>query len=491
MTGFGFALVVDPWTGRVYVAGQDVEHSVMVVDPSTRSQIARIQSVPIHNSTAPSSLAMTLLKRVFWLDLSGMHVVDIDAESVTYNQILQVVALAPWANAQIVVNRLSGRVVLYSGPIIRKRTRTDIRSIHAVPSGYVASIEILFSHHEWPDFTPLSITRVAVDPARGLLYARLGDIGCYAAMNCREALVSMSGATGELASMVEWTASSDLGWGPLTVNPTSHRIYMGQFMGGGPETVRVFEDAVVVTTSTTAASPTASGHGVNLSFTSVQAAGQTTISPVDSRSSRSKRQDSSRLNPDLPSKLQHAQIGGPITLCFSTGVSDPAVFNSLHLLHAEGGVWVDRTTSRDYASGAICGATTFLSPFVVARRTTPGIALRVLSDPTKVHKRGSTAPIKVQVFSGTENVSAATLTVTAIEVRRMSDDTAGVVVDSGNANPDLNFRFDSGISGGGYIFNLSTKTLQPGRYDLRIKVGDDPTVLTTPYRLGNRSNSCG
>ena len=54
---------------------------------------------------------------------------------------------------------------------------------------------------------------------------------------------------------------------------------------------------------------------------------------------------------------------------------------------------------------------------------------------------------------------------------------------SGNANPDLNFRFDPGISGGGYIFNLSTKSLDAGRYDLRIKVGDDPTVLTTPLQI--------
>jgi hypothetical protein len=34
-----------------------------------------------------------------------------------------------------------------------------------------------------------------------------------------------------------------------------------------------------------------------------------------------------------------------------------------------------------------------------------------------------------------------------------------VVDDSGNANPDFNFRYDAGMSaGGGYIFNLSTKT---------------------------------
>ncbi len=31
--------------------------------------------------------------------------------------------------------------------------------------------------------------------------------------------------------------------------------------------------------------------------------------------------------------------------------------------------------------------------------------------------------------------------------------------DSGNANPDFNFRYDAGLgAGGGYIFNLSTKT---------------------------------
>jgi hypothetical protein len=45
----------------------------------------------------------------------------------------------------------------------------------------------------------------------------------------------------------------------------------------------------------------------------------------------------------------------------------------------------------------------------------------------------------------------------------------------GNANPDNDFRFDSSLGlGGGYIFNLSTKGLNPGTYRLQFTVTGDP-----------------
>ena len=62
--------------------------------------------------------------------------------------------------------------------------------------------------------------------------------------------------------------------------------------------------------------------------------------------------------------------------------------------------------------------------------------------------------------------------VSAVEVRRTSDATIGTFADAGNANPDLNFRYDATIgTGGGYIFNMSTKALTPGKYELRIEAG--------------------
>jgi len=52
------------------------------------------------------------------------------------------------------------------------------------------------------------------------------------------------------------------------------------------------------------------------------------------------------------------------------------------------------------------------------------------------------------------------------------------VIDSGNSNPDSDFRFDATIGGtGGYIFNLSTQNLTSGRYSLSMSVGSEKRFL--------------
>ena len=53
--------------------------------------------------------------------------------------------------------------------------------------------------------------------------------------------------------------------------------------------------------------------------------------------------------------------------------------------------------------------------------------------------------------------------------------------DSGNANPDYTFRYDAtlGGTGGGYIFNLSTKGLASGQYVLSFYAGTDRSFFYT------------
>jgi hypothetical protein len=61
----------------------------------------------------------------------------------------------------------------------------------------------------------------------------------------------------------------------------------------------------------------------------------------------------------------------PVDVCITlSSVTDVNVFNSLSILHNEGGTLVDRTSSRDFASKKICARVTSLSPFVVATRIT-------------------------------------------------------------------------------------------------------------------------
>jgi len=82
-----------------------------------------------------------------------------------------------------------------------------------------------------------------------------------------------------------------------------------------------------------------------------------------------------------------------------------------------------------------------------------------LFDTTKAYKAGGTVPIKLQVLDAAKaNVSSAALKLKARKGIRLQDSTQTSVIDSGNSNPDSDFRFDSTIGGsGGYIYNLSTK----------------------------------
>jgi len=51
--------------------------------------------------------------------------------------------------------------------------------------------------------------------------------------------------------------------------------------------------------------------------------------------------------------------------------------------------------------------------------------------------------------------------------------------DAGNANPDFNFRY----TGGMYMYNLQTKGLATGTYQLGYVVGGDPTVYTVQFQI--------
>ena len=58
---------------------------------------------------------------------------------------------------------------------------------------------------------------------------------------------------------------------------------------------------------------------------------------------------------------------------------------------------------------------------------------------------------------------------------------AALAEDPGNANPDSNFRYDE--SSGQYIFNLSTKNLSVGTWQLDVIVTGDPTTYNVTFDL--------
>jgi hypothetical protein len=69
-------------------------------------------------------------------------------------------------------------------------------------------------------------------------------------------------------------------------------------------------------------------------------------------------------------------------------------------------------------------------------------------------------------------------------VTQVSTSVSGQVEASGNANPDSDFRFDSTLgSTGGYIFNLSTKDLTTGTYNLNFTVSGDSFTYVAPFQV--------
>jgi microsomal dipeptidase-like Zn-dependent dipeptidase len=109
-------------------------------------------------------------------------------------------------------------------------------------------------------------------------------------------------------------------------------------------------------------------------------------------------------------------------------------------------------------------------------------AVCLLYDAAKVKKAGSTVPVKVQLCDAVgANLSRPDLVLTALDVRSVSSVTAGVLDDSGSANPDFGFRYDPTLAG--YIYNLSTKSLAPGTWELRFRVAGDPAEHAAPFQL--------
>ena len=109
----------------------------------------------------------------------------------------------------------------------------------------------------------------------------------------------------------------------------------------------------------------------------------------------------------------------------------------------------------------------------------------LLYDTSKVVPSGATDPIKLQLCDAAgDDLSASTITLHAISITRVSTSISGTVQDAGNANPDNDFRFDSTLgSTGGYIFNLSTKGLTTGSYNLNFTVSGDTSTYSAPFQV--------
>jgi hypothetical protein len=113
---------------------------------------------------------------------------------------------------------------------------------------------------------------------------------------------------------------------------------------------------------------------------------------------------------------------------------------------------------------------------------TVGYGIQALFDQTKAHKSGSTVPIKIRLVDANgANVSSETTVVHAVSVIQTGSQASPILEDSGNANPDYDFRYDH--SWDGYIFNLKTTGYGTGTYQLNFIAGNGPMVYSVGFQV--------
>ncbi|HET9741964.1 MAG TPA: HYR domain-containing protein [Terriglobales bacterium] len=161
---------------------------------------------------------------------------------------------------------------------------------------------------------------------------------------------------------------------------------------------------------------------------------------------------------------------GPVTVCFLGN----GFLTQDQLWHA--GALIGSTVNN---SGRVCATVTSLSPFGVVE---PSYQICLLYDQNVTKKSGSAYPIKLQLCDADGgNLSSSSITVHAIGVTQISSNTPVTLDDTGNANPDLDFRYDSTLAG--YIFNLSTKGYATGTYRLDFIAGGDPATHSALFAV--------
>jgi len=112
-------------------------------------------------------------------------------------------------------------------------------------------------------------------------------------------------------------------------------------------------------------------------------------------------------------------------------------------------------------------------------------AVCLLYDPSRAVQSGSTIPLKIQLCDANNaDASSSTIVVHGVSLVQTSTNASEVLQSSGNSNPDNDFRFDPTLGpSGGYIFNLSTKGLATGSYQLIFTANGDASSHVLNFQV--------
>jgi probable HAF family extracellular repeat protein len=374
--------------------------------------------------------------------------------------------VGPWSSHSLEINRpyLSGVAV----PNDDGRSAADADL--AIPPTFVSTAAIF----ENGLFTDLGI------PGGVSSINSVGQVVGFASSNFNNEPFYWDRASGQhsLTSLVPsgWTIT---GGGPLraVINDAAQILTAGQ----GPDGKFHYVLLSPVVSTPPGTNVNVQSGGTTLTFSNITSTGTTSVTPIDPATIGQVPGGFTVSGSVAYTISTTATFSGPVTLAFKVpGPISQTDFNNLSILHNDSVLGlVDVTASspaRDYANLLIYATINSFSPFYLAKR---GNHIVPLFNQKAIYKGGSTIPVKLQVFDpNNQNLSSPNLQVQARTLRLLSSNVSGPLASSGNANPDNNFRFDSTIgTGGGYIYNLSTKGLAQGLYSLSFYVGADHTFL--------------
>lgn len=325
----------------------------------------------------------------------------------------------------------------------------------------------------WGDF--INFSSIAVNAATNRVYLSYKTAAPFRDMN----FLTLDGNTNAAQTKVFPGGQADgdlLAWG-IGVNTATNRLYIP--IENTLLTVAPDSSGLITGTEPVQA------DAARLTFSDVTSPGTVSVVPISDPATAGEVPGGFAIS-DLfayeITKDTSLQFSGSVTTCFNTpAVNDQTEFNSLAVLHRElnqaTGQYelFDRTSSRTFSTRTICATTTSFSPFYLARKSDK---IRSLFDKSRAYKSGSTVPVKLQLLNANnQNISSAATILAARGLRLVGGNTTSSVIDSGNANADGNFRFDSSLQG--YIFNLSTKGLASGQYVLSFYAGSDRAFFYT------------
>ena len=144
----------------------------------------------------------------------------------------------------------------------------------------------------------------------------------------------------------------------------------------------------------------------------------------------------------------------PVTVCLQVpSVTTAAELDTLHLFHGEGGVLVNRTVSRTFATKTICASVTSLSPFVVAQNLAPSAAT-------------------VSIGGRVSDVNGNGISKARVSITNPNGETQTVLTNSFGY-----YRFDEVPVGETYVISVRHKRFQFANQTQVVFVGDEITDI--------------